>query len=109
MPNLDKTPLETVLASAAASKRDQDEDEVWDLGYSNGGNFGNIHSYLEEQRVSLERKIGLSKLLKVYRLVADVDETEENVDYSVLKGVLGPRHQRHIDDIIQLVVADSFF
>eukprot|EP00094_Tigriopus_californicus_P011023 TCALIF_10634-PA protein Name:"Similar to Nek1 Serine/threonine-protein kinase Nek1 (Mus musculus)" AED:0.10 eAED:0.10 QI:0/0.8/0.33/1/0.8/0.66/6/0/606 len=69
-----------------------------------------IHGYLEEQRVLLEQKVGVGPLLKVYRLIEDLEESEnEQIDYTDLKQILGPGHECYIDDIIQLVVADSFF
>lgn len=77
--------------------------------FSNGMDDG-IHGYLEEQRVLLEQKVGVAPLLKVYRLVAELEESEnEQVDYTDLKRILGPHNECYIDDIIQLVVADTFF
>ena len=69
-----------------------------------------IHGYLEEKRVQLEAEVGLERLLKVYKLIALMEEEEsEQVDYSDLRDVLGVGNEHFIDDIIQLVVADNFY
>ena len=69
-----------------------------------------IFSYLEAQRVYLESRIGVDSLLKVYRLVCDLEEKleDEKLDYSDFQKILGRGNEDLIDDIIQLVVADNF-
>ena len=70
-----------------------------------------IFSYLESQRVYLESRIGVDSLLKVYHLVADLEEkgVDDRLDYSDFQKILGHGNEDLIDDIIQLVVADTFF
>jgi hypothetical protein len=69
-------------------------------------------SFLEEQRVRLETRLGVDKLLRVYRLVQTFEERgsdEDVLDCSHLTAVLGPGNEALIDEIIQLVVADNNF
>ena len=56
-------------------------------------------------------RIGIETLLKVYRLVADLEQksVDEKLDYRDFQNILGPGNEDLIDNIIQLVVADSFF
>ena len=83
-------------------KEVQDENQEEDLR--------NIHAYLEEQRVMLEARVGLDKLLLVYNLIANVEErSEDRLDYSTIAAILGEENRGLIDEIIQLVVADNFF
>lgn len=102
LPNL-VTP--DLLQSLELDRTQSSEGEAFSNGMDDG-----IHGYLEEQRVLLEQKVGVAPLLKVYRLVAELEESEnEQVDYTDLKRILGPHNECYIDDIIQLVVADTFF
>ena len=68
-------------------------------------------SFLEAQRAYLESRIGIESLLKVYRLVAELEEksVDEKLDYSDFQKILGRGNEDLIDNIIQLVVADNFF
>ena len=68
-------------------------------------------SFVEAQRAYLESRIGIETLLKVYRLVADLEQksVDEKLDYRDFQNILGPGNEDLIDNIIQLVVADSFF
>ena len=68
-------------------------------------------SFWEAQRAYLESRIGIESLLKVYRLVADLEEkpVDEKLDYSDFQKILGRGNEDLIDNIIQLVVADNFF
>ena len=68
-------------------------------------------SFVEAQRAYLESRIGIEILLKVYRLVADLEQksVDEKLDYRDFQNILGPGNEDLIDNIIQLVVADSFF
>jgi hypothetical protein len=69
-----------------------------------------IHEYLEVKRVELEQKIGLEKLLSIYRLISESEHRDKDqVDYSDLAEALGPQNELFIDEIIQLVVADSIY
>ncbi len=74
---------------------------------------GLIHSCLEEQRARLESHLGLPKLMAAYRLVSEAGEEAEDeggeVDHDTLCRLLGKENAHLIDDIIQLVVADSIF
>ena len=47
----------------------------------------------------------------MYRLVADLEQksVDEKLDYRDFQNILGPGNEDLIDNIIQLVVADSFF
>ena len=71
-----------------------------------------IHAFLEEKRAALEQEIGLDRLLRVYNMIAELEQSAEDdkaVDYAALATVLGEGNEHHIDGIIQLVVADNFF
>ena len=91
------------------------EDSIWDLEEQNPLKplieTEDIYSYLECQRVILEEKVGTANLLKVYQLVANIeDDTEDQqIDYSDFQNILGAGNEHLIDEIIQLVVADQFF
>ena len=70
----------------------------------------NIFAFLEGQRAVLEEKIGITTLMKVYKMIAKLEQAEdERIDYLDLVGILGKGNEELIDDIIQLVVADQFF
>ena len=92
-----------------------DEGEMWqenlpatelqDLASSS-----NIFAFLESQRAVLEEKIGITTLMKVYKMIAKLEQSDdEKIDYSDLIRILGKGNEELIDDIIQLVVADQFF
>jgi len=79
-----------------------------------------IYAYLEQQRVLLERQIGLEKLLRVYKLISDLEseasaawekdvEDEQAVDYSALAEALGEGNEGLIDDVVRLAVADAMY
>ena len=103
----------------AQNEQDLDEDEMWHESFGQGKittkdpatPATNIFAYLESQRVVLEEKIGVGTLLKVYKMVAKLDKSDDEriIDYSDLIKVLGKGNEELIDDIIQLVVADQFF
>ena len=118
--------LESEVPSPAkyrAQSEQDDEDEMWHESFGQGKSNGaaatkdpatpatNIFAYLESQRVVLEEKIGVGTLLKVYKMVAKLDQSDDEriIDYSDLIKVLGKGNEELIDDIIQLVVADQFF
>ena len=79
-------------------------------GSSSDSNFG-MFSFWEAQRAYLESRIGIEALLKVYRLVADLEQrsVDEKLDCSDFQKILGRGNEDLIDNIIQLVVADNFF
>ena len=79
-------------------------------GSSSNSNFG-MFSFWEAQRAYLESRIGIEALLKVYRLVADLEQrsVDEKLDCSDFQKILGRGNEDLIDNIIQLVVADNFF
>ena len=68
-------------------------------------------SFWEAQRAYLESRIGIQTLVKVYRLVADLEQksVDGKLDYSDFQKILGRGNEDLIDNIIQLVVADNFF
>ena len=69
-----------------------------------------IFAYLESQRAMLEQKVGVNTLIKVYKMIGKLEQSEdEKIDYNTLTKVLGKGNEDLIDDIIQLVVADQFF
>jgi len=140
LPNLTFTPLESLLLKEEAvvvtkdpfnysddfeiesevpspakyrAQNEDDEDEVWHESFVNkdpATPATNIFAYLENQRATLEEKIGVGTLLKVYKMVAKLEQSdEERIDYSDLIKILGKGNEELIDDIIQLVVADQFF
>ena len=70
----------------------------------------NIFAFLESQWAVLEEKIGITTLMKVYKMIAKLEQSDdEKIDYSDLIRILGKGNEELIDDIIQLVVADQFF
>ena len=74
------------------------------------GVFADIFAYLESQRAMLEQKVGVKTLIKVYKMIGKLEQSEdEKIDYNTLARVLGKGNEDLIDDIIQLVVADQFF
>ena len=79
-------------------------------GSSSNSNLGTF-SFWEAQRAYLESRIGIESLIKVYRLVADLEErsVDERLDYSDFQKILGRGNEDLIDNIIQLVIADNFF
>ena len=79
-------------------------------GSSSNSNVG-MFSFWEAQRAYLESRIGIEALLKVYRLVADLEQRsgDERLDCSDFQKILGRGNEDLIDNIIQLVVADNFF
>ena len=92
-----------------------DEGEMWqenlpttefqDVPFSS-----NNFVFLESQRAVLEEKIGITTLMKVYKMIAKLEQSDdEKIDYSDLIRILGKGNEELIDDIIQLVVADQFF
>ncbi len=115
LPNLHEVGLPEKEKKGRSFKSDtttlNDEDKTQEEETVNGEDHMNdIHCYLEEQRVKLEAQVGLPKLLQVYRLISDIEEQgREQVDYSALASILGPSNECYIDEIIQLVVADSFY
>ena len=115
MPNLtilELRPKENDQEEVKDLEDDTSNDEVSEIENDDDDETVMIHGYLEEQRAMLESKLGLTKLLTVYRLISDVEEAaeaEESVDYSTLAAILGEENKHLIDDIIQLVVADNFF
>ena len=79
--------------------------ELQDLASSS-----NIFAFLESQRAVLEEKIGITTLMKVYKMIAKLEQSDdEKIDYSDLIRILGKGNEELIDDILQLVVADQFF
>ena len=69
----------------------------------------NIFAFLEIQRAVLEEKIGITTLMKVYKMIAKLEQSDdEKIDYSDLIRILGKSNEELIDDIIQLVVAYQF-
>lgn len=103
--------------------QDQGAEEVWDLnatfnsisdkdkGDTLLSTDSGIFSYLESQRAVLETRIGIEALLKVYRLVMELEQKadDDKLDYSDFQKILGSGNEDLIDDIVQLVVADQFF
>ena len=69
------------------------------------------HSNLEIQRANLETRIGVEALLKVYNLVLELEQKndDDKLDCTDFQQILGSGNEDLIDDIIQLVVADQFF
>ena len=58
----------------------------------------------------MEEKIGITTLMKVYKMIAKLEQSDdEKIDCSDLIHILGKGNEELIDDIIQLVVADQFF
>ena len=91
-----------------------DDNEVWHMEQSSvpGDPTQNsdIFAYLESQRAMLEQKVGVNTLIKVYKMIGKLEQSEdEKIDYNTLTKVLGKGNEDLIDDIIQLVVADQFF
>ena len=79
--------------------------ELQDLASSS-----NIFAFLESQRAVLEEKIGITTLMKVYKMMATLEQSDdEKIDHSDLIPILGKGNEELIDDISQLVVADQFF
>ena len=138
LPNLTFTPLESLLptteeilskenfnytddfelASTVASPtkkilaKSDNFDDIWheEMPTLDPVANSNIFAFLENQRAVLEDKVGVVTLLKIYKMIARVEQSEdERINYSDLIKVLGKGNEDLIDDIIQLVVADQFF
>jgi hypothetical protein len=105
--------FEIVTAANSPIKSFEDTNEMWHDGLGKiipPDSGTNIFSYLECQRATLEERIGVNTLLKVYKMISKLEQSEdERIDYSDLTRVLGKGNEELIDDIIQLVVADTFF
>lgn len=103
--------MESLVADASPQKKVDEDNEMWtEEAVYKAGIATNIFEYLESQRVILEQKIGVATLLKVYRMIARLEQSvDERIDYSDLTKVLGKGNEDLIDDIIQLVVAEQFF
>ena len=92
-----------------------DEGEMWQENLpatelQDMASSSNIFAFLESQRAVLEEKIGITTLMKVYKMIAKLEQSDdEKIDYSDLIRILGKGNEELIDDIIQLVVADQFF
>ena len=70
----------------------------------------NTFAFLESQPAVLEEKIGITTLMKVYKMMATLEQSDdEKIDHSDLIPILGKGNEELIDDISQLVVADQFF
>ena len=90
-----------------------DDEDMWQENLpaiSDPATSSDIFAFLESQRAVLEEKIGIATLMKVYKMIAKLEQTDdERIDYSDLIRILGKGNEELIDDIIQLVVADQFF
>ena len=90
-----------------------DDEDMWQENLpaiSDPATSSDIFAFLESQRAVLEEKIGIATLMKVYKMIAKLEQTDdEMIDYSDLIRILGKGNEELIDDIIQLVVADQFF
>lgn len=88
-----------------------DEDnEMWHENVLDPTLNTNIFDILESQRAMLEAKIGTGTLVKVYKMIAKLEQSnDEKIDYADLIKILGKGNEELIDEIIQLVVADQFF
>ena len=91
-----------------------DDNEVWHMEQTlvpgDPTQNSDIFAYLESQRAMLEQKVGVNTLIKVYKMIGKLEQSEdEKIDYNTLTKVLGKGNEDLIDDIIQLVVADQFF
>lgn len=132
LPNLTFTPLESLLpnkveqdnfnysddfeigssfANSPTKKKHDNDNEMWNDNFQPDPiSTTNIFAYLESQRAVLEEKIGIVTLLKVYKMIAKLEQSEnDKIDYGDLIKILGKGNEELIDDIIQLVVADQFF
>ena len=137
LPNLTFTPLESLLPQndEILSKKDfnysddfelastvpsptkkveklGETDDLWTetLPIPDPAINSDIFAFLENQRAVLEDKVGVVTLLKIYKMIARVEQSEdEKIDYGDLIKILGKGNEDLIDDIIQLVVADQFF
>lgn len=98
------------FANSPTKKQDNDND-MWNDNFEPDPiSTTNIFAYLESQRAVLEEKIGIVTLLKVYKAIAKLEQSEnDKIDYEDLIKILGKGNEELIDDIIQLVVADQFF
>ena len=68
-------------------------------------------SYLESQRANLETRIGVEALLRVYKMILELEEKndDDKLDCSDFQQILGSGNEDLIDDVIQLVVSDQLF
>ena len=91
-----------------------DDEEMWQenlpKSIADPTSSSEIFAFLESQRAILEEKIGMPTLMRVYKMIAKLEQSDdERIDYSDLIRILGKGNEELIDDIIQLVVADQFF
>ena len=107
--------VDTMSEEADGKQSEEDAEGVWHLDESGAkvpSEEVDLATWLEEERRRLEQLLGEEKLMKLYQVVAMIEEEEEEnlqTAWEEVAKVMGAGKDDLVDRVVQLVIADTKF